>query len=96
METFSDPLYSKVHALAVGLLEGTLSPEERLELESLLLENPAARQAYLEYVQESACLRWLCVEEFPKWSNSRAGRETEHARGAIAGGELRRSCRAAF
>lgn len=65
MESLNDPLYSKVHALAVGLLEGTLAPEERLEFERLLLENQAARQAYLEYVQESACLRWLCVDEFP-------------------------------
>jgi hypothetical protein len=65
METFNDPLYSKVHTLAVGLLEGTLAPEQRLELETLILENRAARQAYLDYVQESACLRWLCVEEFP-------------------------------
>src|SRR5215217_7378271 len=65
MELPSDPLYSKVHALAVGVLEGTLVPEERLELEKLILENPAARRTYLEYVQESACLRWLCVEEFP-------------------------------
>jgi hypothetical protein len=29
------------------------------------LNNPAARKAYLDYIQESACLRWLCVEEFP-------------------------------
>src|SRR4051812_43190768 len=66
METFDDPLFSKIHALAVGLLEGTLAPAKRLELEKLLLESPAARQAYLQHVQETACLRWLCVEEFPK------------------------------
>ncbi len=65
METLGDPLFSRVHALAVGLLEGTLAPVERLELETLLLENTEARQVYLEYVQESAGLRWLCVEEFP-------------------------------
>jgi hypothetical protein len=65
METFSDPLYSKVHALAVGLLEGTLGPQEQRELETLLIENQAARRAYIDYVQETACLRWLCVEEFP-------------------------------
>ncbi len=65
MEKFSDPLYLKVHGLAVGLLEGTLAPEEKRELETLILENLAARQAYLDYMQESACLRWLCVEEFP-------------------------------
>jgi hypothetical protein len=63
-ETSSDPLFSRIHALAVGVLEGTLSSAERQELESLLLENPDARRNYLEHVQESACLRWLCVEEF--------------------------------
>lgn len=65
MESSSDPLYSKVHALAIGLLEGTLTRDEQHQLQTLILENPAARRAYLEYVQESACLRWLCVEEFP-------------------------------
>src|SRR4051812_19292439 len=66
MEDLGNPLYAKVHGLAVGMLEGTLAPEEKLELETLILENQAARQAYMEYVQESACLRWLCVEEFPR------------------------------
>jgi hypothetical protein len=96
MDTFSDPLYSKVHALAVGLLEGTLAPQERLELETLLLENQAARQAYLEYVQETACLRWLCVEEFPNVvelagrSRGRAGsrRSLLRGAGAIFGGGI--------
>ena len=64
MDISRDPLFSKIHGLAVGLLEGTLSPVEQQELETLLLENPAARQVYLEHVQESAFLRWLCVEEF--------------------------------
>ena len=66
MEDFSDPLFEKVHAYAVGLLEGTLAPEERHELETLILSNADARRVYLEYVQESACLRWLCVEEGPQ------------------------------
>jgi ferric-dicitrate binding protein FerR (iron transport regulator) len=86
MESLSDPLYSKVHAFAVGLFEGTLAPEERLELETLLLENQAARQAYLDYVQESACLRWLCVEEFPNVVEL-ANRSRDRAR---SGGSWRR------
>lgn len=86
MESLSDPLYSKVHAFAVGLFEGTLAPEERLELEKLLLENQAARQAYLDYVQESACLRWLCVEEFPNVVEL-ANRSRDRAR---SGGSWRR------
>ena len=56
--------FSRIHALALRMLEDTLSPTERQELESLLLENSAARRGYLEHVQESACLRWLCMEEF--------------------------------
>ncbi len=96
MESFSDPLYSKVHTLAVGLLEGTLAPAERLELETLLLENQAARQAYLDYVQESACLRWLCVEEFPnviELANRSPDRATSRSwrrriAGAVLGGGL--------
>src|SRR6476620_3668849 len=96
MESFSDPLYSKVHALAVGLLEGTLAPEERAELETLLLENQAARQAYLHYVQESACLRWLCVEEFPNVvelanrsrDRARSGRSWRRIAGIGFGGGL--------
>jgi hypothetical protein len=96
METFNDPLYSKVHALAVGLLEGTLAPEERLELETLILENRAARQAYLDYVQESACLRWLCVEEFPSVvelanrssGQARSGSSWRRIVGVVFGGGL--------
>jgi len=56
-------LYRRIHTLAVGALDDTLSAAERDELRSLLLENADARRAYLEHVQESACLRWLCVEE---------------------------------
>ena len=65
MDTSTDPLYSKVHSLVVRLFEGTLLPDELQELQALLLDDSAARQVYLDYVHESACLRWLCVEEFP-------------------------------
>jgi ferric-dicitrate binding protein FerR (iron transport regulator) len=63
MANFDDPMYGRIHGLAVGLLEGALSDAQRQELESLLLDNPDARRAYLEHMQESACLSWLCVEE---------------------------------
>lgn len=66
METIDDSLFVRIHALAAGFLEGTLGPAERSELESLLSTSAAARSVYLQYVQETACLRWLCVEEFPK------------------------------
>src|SRR6476619_6883216 len=65
MATFDDSLFGRVHVLTAGFLEGTLGPDERCEFESLLSNSAAARRVYLEYVQETACLRWLCVEEFP-------------------------------
>ncbi len=65
MENQSDQLFDKVHALAAGLVEGSLTPQARRELETLLLSSAAARKAYIEHVQETSCLRWLCVDEFP-------------------------------
>src|SRR5262245_12172366 len=65
MEAIDDTLFARIHALAAGFLEGTLAPAQRSELETLLLTSTAARNIYLQYVQETACLRWLCTEEFP-------------------------------
>jgi hypothetical protein len=64
MESSSEVDFGRIHSLAVGMLEGTLAPAERQNFEALLLENGAARRAYLEHMQESACLRWICVEQF--------------------------------
>ncbi len=64
MEKANDQLFSKMHTLVVRLLEGTLLPAERQELETLLVTNPAARRMYVEHIQEDACLRWLCAEHF--------------------------------
>ncbi len=95
METYSDPLFGRVHALAVGLLEDTLTAPERRELESLLLNNSAARRIYLEHVQESACLRWLCVDECPntvevatRVPDQSRRRRTARAAAVIFGGGL--------
>lgn len=81
MEMNDQSLFGRIHTLAVGVLEDNLSAAERQELEQLLLTNPAARQAYLAHVQESACLRWLCVEELAE----RFGRAVEPATSARAG-----------
>ena len=46
MANLDDPMYSRIHGLAVGVLEGALSDAQRQELESLLLSGsrqPAAR-----------------------------------------------------
>ena len=53
-ETSRDFDFGKIHGFAVRLLEGTLSAAERQEFESLLMEDAAARRAYLEHMQESA------------------------------------------
>lgn len=64
MENPSDNLFRKVNAFAMRQLESSLTPDEQRELASLLRESAAARRIYAEYVQETACLRWLCLEEF--------------------------------
>jgi ferric-dicitrate binding protein FerR (iron transport regulator) len=63
MSTPNDSLISRIHALSVRQLEDSLTPEEHRELESLLIENEAARKVYITYFQDTACLRWLCLEE---------------------------------
>ena len=69
MEATGDKLFKQVHALAMSQLEGSLRPEEQRELDALLVQSPAARHAYADYIQETACLRWLCLEEFPAASD---------------------------
>jgi ferric-dicitrate binding protein FerR (iron transport regulator) len=56
-------LLSRVRTLAMRQLDETLSVSEHGELQSLLLASADARRAYVEYFQDTACLRWLCLEE---------------------------------
>jgi ferric-dicitrate binding protein FerR (iron transport regulator) len=56
-------LFTRVHKLSVRQLEDALTPAEHDELQTLLLESEAARRAYISYFQDTACLRWLCLEE---------------------------------
>jgi hypothetical protein len=63
MTTPSHNTFARVNTLAVRQLDGSITPSEHDELESLLLESGAARRAYVEYFQDTACLRWLCLEE---------------------------------
>ena len=62
METSDDNLFRKVHTLAQRQLEGALAPHEQREFAALLEESAAARRVYAEFVQETACIRWLCVD----------------------------------
>lgn len=59
----NDPkLFNRLHSLAVRQLESTLSDAEFDELQVLLADSSAARRLYVQYHQETACLRWLCLE----------------------------------
>src|SRR5262245_65755061 len=60
MDKHDDFNVNETHSLALRQLEGTLSPNEQQRLALMLLEDAAARRTYLENMQESACLRWLC------------------------------------
>jgi ferric-dicitrate binding protein FerR (iron transport regulator) len=64
MDSTDDSMFRKIHGLVQAQLEGSPTHIEQQELESLLLENPAARRMYAEYLEQTACLRWLCLEEF--------------------------------
>lgn len=64
MDRFDHKLFRRIHALGMRRIESTLSDAEHAELESLLLESVEARRLYIEYFQETACLRWLCLEEY--------------------------------
>lgn len=55
--------YQRIRALAMRQLDDSLTPSEHEELESQLRESEGARRAYVEYFQDTASLRWLCLEE---------------------------------
>jgi ferric-dicitrate binding protein FerR (iron transport regulator) len=57
------PKFEKIHALAVGVVEGTLPSAQLAELQELLVDDAEARRLYLEHMQESACLTWVCANE---------------------------------
>lgn len=63
MKTSDDNSFQRIRTLAMRQLDESLSIGEHEELESLLRESAAARQAYVEYFQDTASLRWLCLEE---------------------------------
>src|SRR5690349_17123078 len=76
MAAFDQKLFRRVHALCVGHLESTLSDAEHAELEGLLRESADARRIYIAYFQETACLRWHCLEEWADSSGAPAIVET--------------------
>jgi hypothetical protein len=76
MAAFDQKLFRRVHALCVGHLESTLTDAEHSELEGLLRESAEARRIYVTYFQETACLRWHCLEEWADSSGAPAIVET--------------------
>ena len=61
-----DKLFEEVHRLATAAVEGTLSPQEQADFEELIQTNPEARQAYGDYMLETATLRsWASSQPAP-------------------------------
>jgi len=81
MNLHGDNVYSRIHTLTVRQLDGELTEAEHAELQTLLLESPAARKAYVYYFQDTACLRWLCLEELPGDGDSLKSLPTQPLRG---------------
>jgi hypothetical protein len=53
-----DQTFSRLHDLAAAELDGAATADQRAELKSLLGRDPASRQLYVEYIQDTASLRW--------------------------------------
>ena len=50
--------FRRLHDLAAAELDGTASDAQKSELKSLLRDDAASRQLYVEYIQDTASLRW--------------------------------------
>lgn len=81
MNHHGDNMYSRIHTLTVRQLDGELTDAEHAELQTMLLDNAAARKAYVHYFQDTACLRWLCLEELPGDGDSLKSLPSEPLRG---------------
>jgi ferric-dicitrate binding protein FerR (iron transport regulator) len=63
MEHADEKLFAQIHSLVVAQLDESITPAQREELQSLLVDSAAARQVYAKYCEQTGCLRWLCLEE---------------------------------
>ena len=63
----SSPLESAddLYPLLDAAVEGTLSPEQAAQLERRVLDDPAARRTYVEYLHAHACLQWSSGQQLP-------------------------------
>ncbi|MBA4105971.1 MAG: hypothetical protein C0485_09450 [Pirellula sp.] len=51
-------VFRRLHDLAAAELDGSATLDEKAELKALLRDDPASRQLYVEYIQDTAGLRW--------------------------------------
>ncbi|MEM8947158.1 MAG: FecR family protein [Planctomycetota bacterium] len=58
MSSLTDPTYLRIHQLVTDWLEGEDQARVRSELSQLLANDDRAASIYLQYMQESAGLRW--------------------------------------
>ena len=54
----SENVRDELDALCEAAVEGGLTAEQRTRLEQLVLEDPAAKRFYVEYLHQHACLQW--------------------------------------
>lgn len=54
----ADDLFARIHLLASAQAEGRLTVADAGRLEAMVIGDPAARRLYVEYVRETASLRW--------------------------------------
>jgi ferric-dicitrate binding protein FerR (iron transport regulator) len=84
MENSDDKLFARIHSLALAQLDESLTPLQHQELESLLAESATARRLYASYFKQTACLRWLCLEQLAMTSD-RAAQDPASIEPATAG-----------
>ncbi len=61
-----DDLFSRVHGLATAMLYGDGTDEEARELERLVLDNPEARDNYIDCIEDYQALRTWAKDEAPE------------------------------
>jgi len=71
-----DELFLEVHELITAQLQGRLTAEQHARLEWLVIHDPAARQVYVNYVQDTATLdRWTSRKAYQALKGSADGRK---------------------
>lgn len=59
MNDFNSTPLSQIHHLATAQLQGEMTREQRVELAELLESSEEARRLYVEYMADTASLRWI-------------------------------------